>query len=77
MESLFFHLIDMFNEGKSNGTNNILDNIKEVPEETKHQENAIDEMKQRNGAKEQSSELIPQSKLDSIHQLHQSSQIKN
>ena len=44
VENLFFHLIDMFNEGKSNGTNNILDNIKELPEETRNQENAIDDI---------------------------------
>lgn len=33
----------MFNEGRSNGTNNILDNIKEVPEESRPHENVIDD----------------------------------
>lgn len=80
MENLFFHLIDMFNEGKSNGTNNILDNIKEVPEEARQYENVIDEPRQNRSPvkqKEQSSELIPQSKLDSIQQLQHSGQNQN
>lgn len=74
MDGLFFHLIDMFNEGKSNGTNNILDNIKELPEEVRPQENAIDDESKPSRKsiikqQQQSSELIPQSKLDSIQQL--------
>lgn len=80
IEDLFPHLIDRFNEGKSNGTNNILDNIKELPEQVRNQENVIDEPNRKSPAKDQnnqSSQLIPQSKLDSIQQLHQANSIAN